>query len=647
MKKKRVVSLVLTLVMLCTLIPAALAVDIPDDAAEFNGHYYYLYQQSKSWKDAQAFCESKGGHLVTITSAEEQAFLEEYLEGFKDGDYMIGLHRDLDEFQTWVTGEPVSYTNWGTNEPDNLGGQSVGVMTNGERKGSGYHIARGQWDDNRNGSYYFLCEWDAGNPAPVSQPSAQFSPADLLGSWYGQFDTFSDGSPVQMSVEFTVDDCDANGKFSGKSARFEGGNRNGWANFEFEGTFDFVTGAFQLKGTKVTSHNSGSSWNVDVFNGAMQRNAGGTIIAGHLDDDKDRLFSVSRTKKSAPEPESEPEPQQKPIASTPAQFSPSDLLGSWFGQYAGESSSTVVQRYIDFTVNDCDTNGNFSGSAKVTTVAGQGYDHEWVNYNFKGKADFSAGAFHMQGTKITSEDSSSNWSMIPFDGTMQRSASGEVGISGHVDNDNSRLFSVSRTSAWARDEMTEANILGLIPEVLKGKDMSQKISRAEFAAVSVKLYETLTNTTASSGLTPFTDISSSASRNDIGKAYKLGIAVGVSNTKFAPDVQINREQLATMLCRAVKKYRFNGWTIENDADYYMDTSGAVKFADDNSISDFAKPSVYYMSKMGVIEGVDATHFAPKNITPQQEAQGYATATREQAVALSLRIFKISDLLKQP
>ena len=646
MKKKRVVSLVLTLVMLCTLIPAALAVDIPDDAAEFNGHYYYLYQQSKSWKDAQAFCESKGGHLVTITSAEEQAFLEEYLEGFKDGDYMIGLHRDLDEFQTWVTGEPVSYTNWGTNEPDNLGGQSVGVMTNGERKGSGYHIARGQWDDNRNGSYYFLCEWDAGNPAPVSQPSAQFSPADLLGDWHGQYTShfYGTNDPSEVTWDLTIDQCDESGNFTGVS-KVKAVSGNSWHDLNVKGKVDFNTGAFNLE--DVNQINGSSSWYMEIYPGEMQKNQNGDITisgtANSTDGRKDP-FTLNRVQKTEPEPE--PEPQQKPVASTPAQFSSSDLLGSWFGQYAGESDNKSVQRYIDFTVDDCDANGNFSGSAKITTVKGQGYDGEWFNYDFKGKADFSTGAFHMQGTKLTGK-SSGNWTMIPFDGTMQRSASGEVGISGHVDNNNSRLFSVSRTSAWARNEMTEANILGLIPEVLKGKDMSQKISRAEFAAVSVKLYETLTNTTASSGSTPFTDISSSASRNDIGKAYKLGIAVGVSNTKFAPDVQINREQLATMLCRAVKKYRFNGWTIENDADYYMDTSGAVKFADDYNISDFAKPSVYYMSKMGVIEGVDATHFAPKNITPQQEAQGYATATREQAVALSLRIFKISDLLKQP
>ena len=262
MKKKRVVSLVLTLVMLCTLIPAALAVDIPDDAAEFNGHYYYLYQQSKSWKDAQAFCESKGGHLVTITSAEEQAFLEEYLEGFKDGDYVIGLHRDLDEFQTWVTGEPVSYTNWGTNEPDNLGGQSVGVMTNGERKGSGYHIARGQWDDNRNGSYYFLCEWDAGNPAPVSQPSAQFSPADLLGDWHGQYTShfYGTNDPSEVTWDLTIDQCDESGNFTGVS-KVKAVSGNSWHDLNVKGKVNFNTGAFNLE--DVNQINGSSSWYID------------------------------------------------------------------------------------------------------------------------------------------------------------------------------------------------------------------------------------------------------------------------------------------------------------------------------------------------------------------------------------------------
>jgi hypothetical protein len=50
-----------------------------------------------------------------------------------------------------------------------------------------------------------------------------------------------------------------------------------------------------------------------------------------------------------------------------------------------------------------------------------------------------------------------------------------------------------------------------------------------------------------------------------------------------------------------------------------------------------------MSKFGIVKGVDETHFAPKNTTNQQEASGYASATREQAIILAQRIFKISDI----
>lgn len=318
---------------------------------------------------------------------------------------------------------------------------------------------------------------------------------------------------------------------------------------------------------------------------------------------------------------------------------------SWFGQYTGISSNVYVERYIDFTIDTCDSTGTLTGSAKVTTVEGQGYDHQWVNYELKGKVDLAANTFHMQGTKITAHNSGSNWSMDPFDGTVQQNANGEMIITGIVDNNKDRLFSFSRTSAWARDEMTQANILGLIPDTLKGADMTQRISRAEFAAVSVKLYETLTGEAAPASSTPFIDISGDSNKADIGKAYGLGIAVGVSDSEFAPGRSINREQLATMLCRSIKKYAFDGWTIDKDDQYYLDTSGVTLFADDANISNYAKPSVYYMAKMGIIKGVDGTHFAPRSVTPEQEARGYATATREQAIALSLRIYKLSDIWK--
>ncbi len=331
-------------------------------------------------------------------------------------------------------------------------------------------------------------------------------------------------------------------------------------------------------------------------------------------------------------------------------YSADDIGGSWYGQYTGYhepagGERVMVERYIDLTIDTCDEAGNFSGDAKITTVEGQGYDSQWFNYDFTGRVDLDTGEFYMKGTRITSGSSGTNWSMIPFDGNLRTNSQGDIGISGYVENDTSRLFSINRISGWVRDEITEANIIGLIPDTLKDTDLSKRISRAEFAAVSVKLYESLTGTSTTPGSTPFTDIASDPNREEIAKAYKLGIAVGVSDTRFDPDTSINREQLVTMLTRAVKKYSFDGWTIENDDEYYLDTSGVPKFADDAYISDFAKPSVYYMTKMNIIAGVDSTHFAPQNITPAQEAQGYATATREQAIALSLRIFKLGDAWK--
>ena len=43
---------------------------------EFNGHYYKLYDERYTWSEAQELCEELGGHLVIITSEEEQRFIE-------------------------------------------------------------------------------------------------------------------------------------------------------------------------------------------------------------------------------------------------------------------------------------------------------------------------------------------------------------------------------------------------------------------------------------------------------------------------------------------------------------------------------------------------------------------------------------------
>ncbi len=231
---------------------------------------------------------------------------------------------------------------------------------------------------------------------------------------------------------------------------------------------------------------------------------------------------------------------------------------------------------------------------------------------------------------------------IDIENTFEPEPTPDVSDKTTTSDENKTSFG-SSVSEWAKEEVEEAYENDLIPDTIIGEDLTEYINRAEFAAIAVQLYEELSGVNALANKTPFVDVNRNENLEYINKAYVLGITSGTSKTTFEPNVDITREQLATMLCRAIKKYSFEGWTLEKDSDYYLDTGGVSRFSDDSEISDYAKPSVYYMAKFGIIKGVDPTHFAPRNITSYQEATGYATATREQAILMSLRIFNVSEI----
>lgn len=203
----------------------------------------------------------------------------------------------------------------------------------------------------------------------------------------------------------------------------------------------------------------------------------------------------------------------------------------------------------------------------------------------------------------------------------------------------------SEGSQWATPELEEAVANNLIPNSLIGADMTQPITRGEFAAVAVQLYEQLTGGRAViASNAHFTDIANDVNRNAILKAYNINAALGVSDTAFAPGDLLTREQMATMLCRVFKRTQWPEWTVAQDdeAKYALDISGTPLFSDDAAISDFARQSVYFMVKSGILSGVGDNKFAPKNTTTQEEALRYANATREQAVVVALRMLKTYD-----
>ena len=61
------------------------------------------------------------------------------------------------------------------------------------------------------------------------------------------------------------------------------------------------------------------------------------------------------------------------------------------------------------------------------------------------------------------------------------------------------------------------------------------------------------------------------------------------------------------------------------------------FADDANISFWAKDRVYFMAANEIIKGVGNNKFAPKNVTSAEETNGYANATREQALIITVRM----------
>lgn len=137
-------------------------VDLPEDAVlwEGNGHYYKVFSGPNSeypqltWEEAKLACEQLGGHLVTITSSEEQDFIESLDSTTCIGEWSvwIGLSRPEGTGPwTWITGEPYEYTHWDNNEPSG-DGSCVAMRT----KNYGYG-----WNDaDANTPFAYVCEWD-------------------------------------------------------------------------------------------------------------------------------------------------------------------------------------------------------------------------------------------------------------------------------------------------------------------------------------------------------------------------------------------------------------------------------------------------------------------------------------------------------
>jgi serine/threonine protein kinase len=143
---------------------------IPSEAFTFRGHRYQFIAGDMSWNDAKARAEELGGHLVSLTSLEEDNWLRSNLLKEMKSERLVwigGEKQDKSAPWRWVTGEPFTYTNWVTGEGTDASASGIGYV-NYAIKGIGW----GDWVRERlpiaqSGSLQgtsraagFIVEWD-------------------------------------------------------------------------------------------------------------------------------------------------------------------------------------------------------------------------------------------------------------------------------------------------------------------------------------------------------------------------------------------------------------------------------------------------------------------------------------------------------
>jgi len=117
----------------------------------------------------------------------------------------------------------------------------------------------------------------------------------------------------------------------------------------------------------------------------------------------------------------------------------------------------------------------------------------------------------------------------------------------------------------------------------------------------------------------FTDVAAGKYyENAVKWAAANGIVLGVSETEFAPEAEVTREQMAAILARYVDYKKVK-----------VPSKDAAEYTDGEEIAEYAQDAVVVANKLGILIGNDDGSFAPKS-----------DATRAQAAALFARLLKV-------
>lgn len=171
------------------------------------------------------------------------------------------------------------------------------------------------------------------------------------------------------------------------------------------------------------------------------------------------------------------------------------------------------------------------------------------------------------------------------------------------------------SSEWSKPYITEAYNINIISDKTD-YEWTAPITREIFCDIAFSLLNRV------SGLEEYsadTAVFSDTDNHKIEALYEIGIINGKSETEFAPNDGITREEAAAVLNKSSEYLKIENNTAQSD----------YRFADDSDISQWAKEDVYDIYNLGIMNGIGEEMFAPQG-----------SYTVEQTVATMVRLYYI-------
>lgn len=180
-----------------------------------------------------------------------------------------------------------------------------------------------------------------------------------------------------------------------------------------------------------------------------------------------------------------------------------------------------------------------------------------------------------------------------------------------------------RPSGWASEPVSAAAKAGLLRYLTGNPGYQDAITREQFAELVVRAVSVICNTeleAAPEGT--FADTKNPA----VLQAYQAGIVQGTGSGAFSPAGKTDREQIATMIYRALQFIK-----DRNGTDLTPKTGSIDGFADRNHVSSWATEAVGALAANGIMNGTAADTLSPHD-----------ACTVEQSIVLLYRAYQAAQ-----